>query len=85
MKIKDIRLMGTNQTRTDGKYAQRIGSEVEFHIQPEIGMCMFLKYIKDNKGNDKTGILRTSVVVSVFENESEIVVATYNSIYYFEE
>lgn len=84
MKIKDIRSRGTNQTRTDNRYPLRIGSEVEFYIQPVVGMCMFLNYVKDNQGNDKNGTLRTSVVINMFENENEIVITTYNSVYYFE-
>lgn len=84
MKIKDIRLRRTNQTRTDGRYPLRIGSEVEFYMQPTIGMSMHLSYVKDNQGNPKDGILHTSRVINLIEDNKEIIVTTYSSIYYFE-
>lgn len=84
MRISDIRLRDTNCTRTDGRYPLCIGSEVEFYSQPIIGMPMFLSYIKDNKGNPKSGILCTSPVTNIIENDEKIVVITFNSEYWFE-
>lgn len=84
MKIKDIRLRETNQTRTDGRYPLRIGSEVKLYHQPIIGEPMLLVYVKDNQGNPRSGTLRTSMVINVVENGKEIIVITYNSVYYLE-
>lgn len=84
MKIKDICLRSTNKTRTDGRYPQRIGSNVEFYVQPSIGNVMVLSYITDNQGNEKEGILRTSLIDNIVENETEVIIATVNSVYYFE-
>lgn len=84
MRIKDIHLKNTNKTRTDGKYPQRIGSNVEFYVQPSIDNVMVLSYITDNQGNKKDGILRTSLVKNIVENETEVIITTINSVYYFE-
>ena len=85
MKIKDITYVKTNETRTDGRYPIRIGSEVNFAFyEPTIGDVMYLDYVKDNEGNPKEGLLRTSTVHDVTETETEIIVKTRNSIYYFE-
>lgn len=84
MKIKDITYVETNKTRTDGRYPQRIGSEVEFYLPLSVGDCMYLNYISDSQGNPKTGVLRTSVVQNIGKVEDEIIVRTKNSIYYFE-
>ena len=86
MKIKDIRYVKTNETRTDGRYPLRIGSTVDFYlnIKPVMGDVMCLSYILDNQGNEKEGILRTSLVMNVTETEREIIVETVNSIYYLE-
>lgn len=84
MKIKDIKYVGTNETRTDGRYPLRIGSTVDFYMKPDIGYPMFLSYITDNQGNAKEGILRTSLVENISETNTEIIIKTLNSIYYFE-
>lgn len=85
MKIKNITYVETNETRTDGRYPIRIGSEVNFAFyEPTIGNVMYLEYVKDNEGNPKEGLLRTSIVHDVIETETEIIVKTINSIYYFE-
>ena len=84
MKIKDIRLKNTNKTRVDGRYPQRIGSNVEFYVQPLIGNVMVLSYITDNQGNEKEGILRTSLSDIIVDNEKEVIITTVNSVYYFE-
>lgn len=84
MKIADIKHRVTKETRTDGRYPLRIGSEVEFYRRPCEGECMLLLYITDNKGNPKDGILRTSTVQSIERSVSGIAVTTRNSIYCFE-
>ena len=85
MKIKDIKHVETGETRTDGRYPLRIGSEVEFfNCEPTVGLVMILHYLKDNHGNHKDGYLRTSSVCSVHETEGEIIVKTRNSAYFFE-
>ena len=87
MKIKNITYVDMNETRTDGRYPLRIGSEVEIY-EPytplNIGDSMILSYIKDNKGNPKSGYLVTSTVKDIEETDIEIVVKTRNSIYYLE-
>ena len=84
MRIKDIRYVGTNETRTDGRYPQRIGSRVVFCYPPEVGSPTFLQYITDNQGNPKEGILRTSTVANIVETDKEIYLETRNSVYVFE-
>ena len=85
MKIKNITYVDTNETRTDGRYPLRIGSEVEFAIyKPTVGEVAWLGYIADNEGNPKSGYLRTSTVNDIIETDTEIVIKTRNSIYYFE-
>ena len=84
MKINDIKNIETNETRTDGKYPQRIGSSVEFLIEPVVDDVMFLMYILDNQGNPKSGCLQTSRVEDIVETDTEIIVTTKNSVYYLE-
>lgn len=84
MKIKDIKFVKTNETRTDGRYPLRIGSTVEFYMRPVPGTSMVLSYVSDNQGNPKQGCLRTSTVIDVDETDVEIIVTTRNSIYIFE-
>lgn len=86
MKIKDIRHVSTNETRTDGRYPLRIGCIVKFYdnFRPQIGDVMILEYIYDNNGNEKGGYLITSTVYDMEEDGKEIVVETRNSVYIFE-
>ena len=84
MKILDIQSVRTNETRTDGRYPLRIGSTVDFYMNPLPGCPMVLDYVSDNQGNPKSGCLRTSTVVDVEETKNEIVITTVNSIYHFE-
>lgn len=83
-KITDIRHKETNETRTDGRYPLRIGSVINFYVIPTVGSCAFLDYVSDNEGNFKGGLLRTSVVESILEDSSELILTTHNSIYIFE-
>lgn len=82
MKIKDIKHIESNETRTDDKYPLRIGSTVEFLYEPIVGMGMNLFYITDNQGNPKSGCIRTSRVDNIVETDTEIVITTKNSVYY---
>ena len=84
MKIKDIRHIETNETRTDGKYQQRIGCTVEFMIEPMVDDVMFLMYSLDNQGNPKGGYLQTSRIEDIAETDTEFIVTTRNSVYYLE-
>ena len=84
MKIKDIVYADTGKTRTDGRYPQRIGSTVEFLYPPTVGETMYLDYVADNEGNPKSGVLRTSTVQNIIENDPVVAVFTRNSVYYFE-
>lgn len=84
MKIIDIKKLGTGETRTDGRYPSRIGCTVELEFEPSIGECMYLIYLKDNVGNDKSGILRTSLVQNIERNGQQLIVTTLNSIFILE-
>ena len=73
--------------RTDGRYPMRIGRIVEFDVKNiEIGYPFYFDYIKDENGNDYTGMyFRTSFVKDwdyVFDGVIRI--ETNNSIYEFE-
>ena len=46
--ILDIKHSGTGESRTDGRYSLRIGSEVEFVYEPCVGCPMCLNYISDS-------------------------------------
>lgn len=84
MKIKDIRYVDTNETRTDGRYPLRIGSNVIFYFPPEVGSPALLQYVTDNQGNPKEGVLRTSTVANIVETDTKIYLETLNSVYEFE-
>ena len=84
MKIKNITYVDTNETRTDGRYPLRIGSEVNFFSPLILDTSMAFSYVKDNQGNPKSGILVTSTVKDIEETDTEIIVKTRNSIYYLE-
>lgn len=84
MIIKDIKDIHTNETRTDDKYPDRIGSKVHFVYLPVVGSVMILGYDKDNMGNEKTGYLKTSAVSEIVEDENNVIIYTRNSIYHLE-
>lgn len=84
MIIKDIKDIHTNETRTDDKYPDRIGSKVHFVYLPLVGSVMILGYDKDNMGNEKTGYLKTSTVTKITEDEDNVIIHTRNSIYHLE-
>ena len=84
MIIKDIKDIHTNETRTDGRYPDRIGSRVYFVYLPVVGGVMILGYGKDNMSNEETGYLKTSAVSEIVEDENNIIIYTRNSIYHLE-
>jgi hypothetical protein len=84
MKIIDIQHSKTGETRADGRYPLRIGSEVRFYTNLCVGDIMVLQYIKDNQGNAKDGILHTSRIERIDRTKGKIIVTTRNSIYHFE-
>lgn len=84
MKIKDIRHLENNKTRSDDRYPLRIGSTIELLFPPAVDECMCMRYIFDRFGNPKTGFLVTSTVTGVAEMSNEIIVETLNSIYILE-
>jgi len=68
--------------RIDGRYPLRKGCKGDiYHLKA--GDCMYFEYVTDNKGNDKTGYLRTSLVEKIEESDDVIVVYTLNSVYKF--
>lgn len=71
-------------TRTDGRYPQRIGRRFKFCMEPQIGSCMYLEYCPRD-GEQYMGVLKTSVVqASQLTITGGEVVTTLNSIYYLE-
>jgi len=83
-RIMDIKHIGTEETRSDGRYPLRKGSIVK-NIFAKAGFCMVYEYVKDAKGNPKEGVLRTSKVSSVKLDNGLLTVTTQNSIYIFQE
>ena len=78
----------TGETRTDGRYPNRIGSTVELKYLPETGEPLYFRYIKYNNGElVENHITRTSCVDD-YDNYSHpgyLLIYTKNSIYYFKE
>lgn len=84
-KILTIQEVGTGKPRQDGRYPQRIGSIVSiYNPKSKIGECLILEYYKDNKGNPKDGLLRTSPIVAMELYDNLIIFYTMNSIYYLQ-
>lgn len=88
--LVDVRDIKTCETRTDGRYPNRIGSQFKFAFFA-IGHSAILEYIKDNTGADKIGTLITSIVQDVNiattpdkANHFTVAVETLNSLYIFE-
>lgn len=82
--IKDIQHVETHETRTDGKYPSRIGSTVEFVYKPKINDLLWLSYIADNQGNEKSGIIHASRIQDIEETGNMMIITTSNSVYYLE-
>lgn len=83
-KITDIKSVQTGETRTDGRYPIRIGSIVSIYFLVK-NYALLLIYHKDNQGNPKEGMLKTSAVQNIEKCDSKTIVRTLNSIYYLEE
>ena len=88
-KIKDIKHIESEETRTDDTYPLRIGCLVKFQFPVKTNEQMCLQYIKNNKNEPKSGFLVSSKVIN-FEKivgpskgDLEIIVYTQNSIYHF--
>lgn len=69
--------------RTDGRYPSRKGCIGKMYYL-DFDVPMIFEYIKDNKGNEKSGYLRSSIVEDYQLFENGITVYTMNSVYYFE-
>lgn len=86
--IKDILFKRTGETRTDGRYPNRIGSVVEFISNPIVGTPLYFRYIKYNNGEPtEDHITRTSTVddFDYYSKPDYLIIYTRNSIYYFKE
>ena len=51
--------------------------------EPIIGQVLWFDYSKDNKGNSKSGYMKTSMVEHVDYEEDLVIVETLHSVYYF--
>ena len=86
--LEDIKYKNNGQTRTDGKYPNRIGCIVELLNHPVVKEPLFFRYIKYNNGDvAEDHITRTSCVDDFdhFSNPGYLLVYTRNSIYEFKE
>lgn len=89
-KIIDIQDIKTKKTKTDDKNLSRIGSIISLYNEDvKEYEFAFLCYEKDNEGNEKKGVLRTSLIRTVSsyydDGKKNIVIYTCNSIYFLEE
>lgn len=78
----------TGQTRTDGRYPNRIGSTVELNTSPIVGEPLYFRYVKYNNGElVEDHITRTSCVndFDSYSMPGYLLIFTRNSIYYFKE
>jgi len=74
------------ETRTDGRYPNRIGSVVQFLNLPSVGEPLVFRYVKYNNGECvEDHVTRTSRVddYDEFSHTGYTIVYTRNSIYYF--
>lgn len=78
----------TGETRTDGRYPNRIGSTVELLNHPTVGNPLYFNYIKYNNGELVENHTTRTSRVDDFDNYSEpgyLMIYTRNSVYYFKE
>ena len=74
----------TGETRTDGRYPNRIGSTIEFLEPVEVGKPAYFRYIKYNNGElVEDHITRTSRVDDLEWYNDRFYIYTRNSIYKF--
>lgn len=86
--IEDIEFKRTGETRTDGRYPDRIGRTVEFLNDYHVGLPLYFHTIKNNKGEEVDGnVTRTSIVddFDSFTHPGYLYIFTRNSIYIFKE
>lgn len=86
--IEDITYKRTGETRTDGKYPNRIGSIVEILDSPVIGEPIHFRYIKYNNGElVEDHITRTSCLEDYdsYSTPGYLYLYTHNSVYKFKE
>ena len=88
-RIESILHSGTkgerNTPRIDGRYPLRVGRIVDMEVYDVApGYPMFIDYVKDENGNDYTGMLVTSLVKDIYPATEELfTVETNNSIWTF--
>lgn len=85
--IEDITYKN-GETRTDGRYPNRIGSIVTLNYDPIVGEPLYFRYIKYNNGElVEDHITRTSRVddFDYYSYPGYLLIFTRNSIYYFKE
>ena len=76
----------TDEKKQDEIYTNRIGCTVEILALIKDTSCI-LKYITDNKGNPKEGLLTTSIVqeIAKSDNDAIIIFTTCNTRYTLKE
>ena len=75
-------------TRTDGRYPNRIGSTVQLNQFPMVGEPLMFRYVKYNNGECVEDHLTRTSRVDDFDSYSKsgyLIIYTRNSIYYFKE
>ena len=86
--VEDIVFVRSGETRTDGRYPNRIGSEIEFLYPVKVGYPCVFRYIKYNNGElVEDHITRTSVVndYDSYSKEGYLYLYTRNSVYILKE
>lgn len=74
----------TGETRTDGRYPNRIGSTIEFLSPVEVGEPALFRYVKYNNGElVEDHITQTSRVDDLGWYNDKFYIYTRNSIYKF--
>lgn len=86
--VEDIQFKQTGETRIDGKYPKRIGSEIEFLEPIVVGKPSFFRYVKYNNGNVVEDHVTRTSIVNDYDNYStvgKLFLYTKNSIYVLKE
>ncbi len=81
-KIKRITDLYGND-RTDGRYPLRIGRRFSFGLGDPMLTCQMSICYRPYSNDDYKGTLRTTTVTKIDEINDEMIVKTFNSIYYF--
>lgn len=85
--IEDITFKN-GETRTDGRYPNRIGSTVQLIQSPVVGEPLMFRYVKYNNGERVEDHVTRTSRVDDFDEYSQpgyLLIYTRNSIYYFKE